>query len=212
MIFNYYEVDQFPVVVIDDFFDPTAVEKIWQELCFLNNDPRKLCEDPESTGSAFDTDSNGNAVFLKQLNALYLDTAYRGNRSISNILLENRKLLTPEIFNKLIDMHPFFKYMQWINRDYTILNYYENSDYYLPHVDCAIITAISWFHKKPKTFTGGELVVNNTLTIDCKYNRLAIFSSMLTHEVRPVSLDAEFVNQNYGRFSVTQLLLMTGPK
>jgi hypothetical protein len=212
MIFNYYEINKFPVVVIDDFYDLEASEKIWGEMCFLNNDSRKMNGDPESTGSAYDRDSNGNLFFLKQLKALYLDDVYQGNRTISNILLENRKIFSLEIVNKLIELHPFFKYLSWANHDTTILNYYENSDHYLPHIDLSIITALTWFYKKPKAFVGGELVIENELTVDCNYNRIVIFPSMLRHEVKPVTLHGEFLNQNYGRFSISQLILMKAPQ
>jgi hypothetical protein len=208
MIFNYYEINKFPVVVIDEFYDLEASEKIWDEMCFLNNDSRKMLGDPESTGSAYDLDSNGNPIFLKQLKALYLDDVYQGNRTISNILLENRKIFSPEVVDKLIELHPFFKYLSLANHDTTILNYYENSDHYLPHVDLSIITALTWFYKKPKAFLGGELVIENELTVDCNYNRMVIFPSMLRHEVKPVTLHREFLNQNYGRFSISQLILM----
>jgi hypothetical protein len=212
MIFNYHEINQLPVVIIDDFYDQAAIDKIWEEMCFLNNDPRKLNGDPEATGSAFNRDANGKPIYLKQLKALFLDEIYQNNRSISNILIENRKLFSPEVTNKLVDLHPFFKYMQWVNFDSTILNYYENSDHYLSHVDRSVITAITWFYKKPKTFSGGSLIIENDLSIECNFNRVAIFSSMLSHEVSPVSLDSNFLNQNYGRFSITQLLLMAGVK
>lgn len=208
MIFNYYEINKFPVVVIDDFYDLEASEKIWQELCFLNNDPRKLCEDPESTGSAYDPKNK--LIYSKKARSLFLDEAYQNNRSISNILLENRKLFSLEIRQKLTELHPFFKYIEYINFDNTLLNYYENSDHYLPHVDQAVFTAITFFYKNPKSFSGGELVIEKKLSIDCVYNRCVIFPSILSHEVTEVALHKDFLDQNYGRFSITQFLIMRG--
>lgn len=211
MDIQYHNVKQMPVVIIDNFYEHDAVDKMLQEMFFLNNDSRKLVEDPELTGSAYKKDDNNNTVYLKQLKALFLDQVYRGNRSVSNILLENRKLFSPEIKDLLQDLHIFFKYISFSNYDSTILNYYENSDHYLAHEDLSIITAISWIHKVPKMFSGGELCIEDELTIECKSNRIAIFSSMLRHEVYPVKLDNELIGQNLGRFSITQLLTIREP-
>ena len=210
MNFTYHEIDRLPVVVIDDFYSKDSIEKMWQELCFLNNDPRKFQEDPKSTGSAYNFNAENERIYFKKACSLFLDEVYQNNRSISNILIENRKLFSIEIRQKLTELHPFFKYMECIDFDNTLFNYYENSDHYLPHIDQAVLTAVTFFYKKPKSFFGGELVIEKELSIDCVYNRCVIFSSILSHEVTEVILDNKSINQNNGRFSITQFLIMRG--
>ena len=67
------------------------------------------------------------------------------------------------------------------------------------------MTVISWFFKKPKQFTGGSFVLEGKLEIECVYNRTVIFPSMLTHAVKPISIDEQYKNKNYGRYTLTQL-------
>ena len=204
MIFTYKEIKGLPIIIIDDYYDESAADKIWQELCFLNNDPRKF-ETPEETGSAWRPDENGGKMFLRKNMACQLDRTYR-NRAVSNILTENRKLFGPEVVKKLQEFHVYFRSMDGIDADATIVNYYEDADYYMPHTDLSIVTALSWFYKTPKSFTGGELIFENEISIECLYNRTVIFPSMLKHAVEVTSVDKQLIGQNYGRYAITQLM------
>ena len=68
MKISYYEVKKLPVIVIDNFYGDDSCQQIWQELCFLNNNPDKF-KTPENTGSAYDT-VDGKKVMLKDNLAL----------------------------------------------------------------------------------------------------------------------------------------------
>ena len=125
---------------------------------------------------------------------------------MSNILRENRKLWQSETVGELTKIHPFFRYLSQCNRDTTLVSYYEDSDYYLPHLDTAVVTVVSWFYKRPKKFSGGNLTIEKELTIDCEYNRTVIFPSILYHEVATVLIDEDYRNKNYGRYTITQLI------
>jgi predicted 2-oxoglutarate/Fe(II)-dependent dioxygenase YbiX len=199
-----YLVDGLPVAHFKNFYDEVACEKIWQELCFLNNDVTKL--QPENiTGSAWKEDDHGERVLLKKNTGLFLDGVYL-NRSVSNILTENRKIFSESIINELTSNHIFFNYLKNSNFDSTLVNYYENSNYYDFHSDNAILTSLCWFYKKPKAYRGGELSFKNDLTLNCNYNDYIIFPSILDHSVKEVKLEESFQNQNYGRYSIAQFI------
>jgi hypothetical protein len=199
MIFNNYTINSLPVVVIDNYYSDRAAEEIWKELEFYSTGNKFL--DPTKTGTATNKDKEP----LKQNGGLFLDEVY-ADRQVSNILRENRKLWEPELIDKLTKIHTFFRYLSQCNRDTTLVSYYENSDYYLPHVDTATVTIVSWFYKKPKKFSGGSLTIEKELTIDCEYNRTVIFPSILYHAVDTVLIDEDYRNKNFGRYTITQLI------
>jgi hypothetical protein len=199
----YHEVKKLPVAIIDDFYSNDSCQEIWQELCFLNNNPNKF-RPPENTGSAYST-VKGEKVMLKDNLALGLDIVYLDRRA-SSILTENRKTFSTEVLSELEKLHYFFKFVRHANKDATIVNYYEDEQYYLPHTDDSTVTTLTFFYQKPKSFSGGDLVIENELKIECVYNRFVIFPSILLHEVKPISIDQEFKRKNFGRYSITQLM------
>lgn len=204
MIFSYHEVSKLPIAVIDNIYQSSEVNKIWQELCFLNNDPNKFYN-PENTGSAYTEDEDGNRNLLKQNKAVSLDWTFR-DRGISNILTINRKLFTPEVTDELVKYSILFRYWCFANSDGSLVSYYENSDYYLPHHDNATMTALTWFYEKPKKFLGGDVIFEDQLKIECKFNRCVIFPSILNHEVEKISMQDIDLNQNLGRYTISQFI------
>lgn len=203
MLFEFYEIQKLPVAVIDNYYSKIAYEKIWQEICFLNNHPDKF-KNPDDTGSAFRTENN-KVHLLKQNKAIAVDYVYK-DRSMSDILTETRLIFTPEVVNTLSNHHKMFDYIKYANADGTLLNYYETSDYYEPHYDIATFTVLTFLYKEPKKFTGGDLVIENELTIECKSNRTAIFPSVLLHAVEPVDIGDNLTGGNYGRYSIAQMI------
>ena len=204
MKFSYREINKLPVAIIDNFYDVKAQQKIMDELQFLNNDSRKL-RPPEETGSAYDTNSRGEKHYLKKNKAIGLDSIY-GDRSVSNILTENRKLFSTKVVDSLINLHPLFRYVKFATADSTLVSYYENSDYYKKHHDTAVITAITWFYKKPKSFEGGNLILEDDLKIDCIPNRCVVFPSCTFHSVEKIRMKADITRENSGRFAISQFL------
>jgi hypothetical protein len=203
MKISYYEVKKLPVIVIDNFYGDDSCQQIWQELCFLNNNPDKF-KTPENTGSAYDT-VDGKKVMLKDNLALGLDIVYL-DRRVSSILTENRKIFSEAMLLELEHLHYFFKFVRHANKDATLVNYYEDEHYYLPHRDDSTITTLTFFYQTPKSFTGGDLIIENELRIECLYNRFVIFPSILLHEVKAVSMPYELKGKNFGRYSITQLM------
>ena len=192
-----------PVVVIDDYYDDQAVEKIWREIEFYSS--QNCLKTAEHTGSATSISSDGSISFLEKNKGIYLDEIYR-DRKVSSILTENRKTFSQLITQQLVDIHAIFRYLQNVDKDCTLLSYYENSDYYKPHTDNSVITIVSWFYKEPKNFQGGVLQIENQLEIQCLFNRTVIFPSMLQHAVTPVTIADEHLGKNFGRYTLTQLV------
>lgn len=203
MKFGYYETQKMPVTVVDDFFDKPSIDRIWQELIFLNNSPKKL-KLPENTGGAYDM-VDGEKIYLKDNLAIGLDAVYF-DRSMSSILEENRKVWSEEVLIKLESLHCFYRFIRYSNKDSTLVNYYEKSHYYKPHMDEATVTCITFFYQQPKKFSGGDLIIDKHIKVECIPNRMVIFPSILHHEVEETTVSEEFLGKNFGRYSITQLM------
>ena len=148
---------------------------------------------------------------LKKNAAVFLDHLY-ANRGISNILSVNRKLLNCNITNDhnldIFKNHDnwFFKYYKTWD-DFTMISYYEDSDYYLPHDDKSGITAITWFFKEPKRFTGGDLIFPHTKEkIECKNNKIVVFPSCVVHQATQIRMEKKYQGQRLGRYAMSQFL------
>ncbi|MEN9580078.1 MAG: hypothetical protein RJA70_3087 [Pseudomonadota bacterium] len=94
------------------------------------------------------------------------------------------------------------------NRHSNLLNYYEDGDYYGPHTDHCQFSAITWFMKDPKSFTGGDLFLPELKkSVEVQNNRLIIFPGHLFHQVKLVSMKPEDMGKGLGRYSITQFLV-----
>ena len=107
--------------------------------------------------------------------------------------------------DSLMYKHPFFRYLWRSNRDETKIHYFENGDHYRPHTDDCVITAITWFYKEPKMFTGGDLIIEKAVKFPCLNNTTVIFPSILYHEVTAVVMENL---SGLGRYSMSQFLYM----
>jgi Rps23 Pro-64 3,4-dihydroxylase Tpa1-like proline 4-hydroxylase len=199
MIFKFNNVKNLPIAIIDDFYSCEELKLIYQELFFLNNELSKMYP-PLITGSA----QEDSGQYLKNNIGISLDCTY-SDRNISNILTLNRKLFYPDFIKLLEQSHIFFRYLQESSSDKTKVHYFGNGSYYKNHRDGFVLTALSWFYKKPKKFLGGDLVIEN-LKIDCIENRMVIFPSILDHEVLMVEMTEEDENQKNGRYCITQFI------
>lgn len=91
----------------------------------------------------------------------------------------------------------FYKMLTRRMKCNTLVSYYDNGDYYLPHTDEGIMTAIMYLWEDPKTFTGGELCFGD-FTVPIEDNCMVIFPSMTEHSVNPL--------HGYGRWAVTHFM------
>jgi hypothetical protein len=168
--------------IIKNFYSEDDLELIWKELETL----KPHFGGPEKTGTARNAvgqpKKDNKGVFLQQGNP---------------ITILNRKLFTPELVHDLSKLNWFFGYLKHLNRDDTLVSYYEDSGHYKAHTDDAIITAIHYLWKEPKTFTGGGLFFGD-FEVPIENNCMLIFPSCTFHEVKPL--------QGYGRYALTQFV------
>ena len=193
---EFHLVSNLPVVFIQDFYDNEELEMIMEELYyFKDNNIFKKPNERFGPGTAV-----RDGVQLKDGKGLHLDSFYYKRRDESNILKVNRKLFSTEIVTLLEGLHIFFRYISKSSEDNTKIHYFNQGNHYKQHTDSATITAISYFHDIPKTFTGGDLIIESRLHIPCLNNLLVIFPSILLHEVTPV--------EGTGRYAMSQFISM----
>ena len=187
---------EFPIVVYDNLYNDDEIQYICRELDFLES----RLDTPEDTGSAKTIDGK----ILKGNSGIWLDNFFI-DRTKSDILKVNRKpfnILNEQCRNFEKDW--WFKYT-YVKEDYTLLSYYENSDYYSKHNDEAHITILTWFHRTPKSFSGGNLTFDDyDLTIECSHNRMVAFPSIIFHSVDKVIMEDKDIGKGIGRWCMSQ--------
>tara|TARA_B100001113_G_scaffold320856_1_gene290348 strand:- start:1855 stop:2529 length:675 start_codon:yes stop_codon:yes gene_type:complete len=189
----------FPMILIDDFYNYWEIGQIWSELKELAEADVFL--DPHQSWSAVE-----HGKFLKNNKCIHLDEYYQENRSYSKIMRINRKIFEKNVFetNKSF----FFRdFMPLCDFDSSLLSYYEDSHYYSPHKDSAMVTSLCWFFQEPKRFTGGELLFPEyKVHIELHNNRMVIFPGFIQHQVTEVKMEEEYKNKGLGRWCMTQFL------
>ena len=191
-------------LVVDDFLKEDELKNVWLELDFLTN--KSIMLPPEKSSSARDTLTN---VILKKNSVIFLDDVYQ-NRETSHIFNVFQKLRGEELTDIIEDLPHEFKYFKYIGHDRTFISYYEDSDYYKPHVDQAVLTCLYWCNKSPKSFEGGNLTIGDEQTqIEYKNNRLVIFPSYNIHSVDVIKMGKENVPfSGLGRYTITKFLFV----
>ena len=200
--------EEFPYILIDNFYNQSELGEIWDELDYMCN-PRRMQRASVENGAAWDGfDEHGNKRKLKTNWTMWLDHFFGPNRFASSILEVNRKLLKN---SHIFENHPHWAIndVNAYKQDFTQIAYYEDSDEYLEHRDSARLTCLTWFYREPKRFTGGTLYFPLWGTeIDCKNNRVICFPSMIPHGVTKVSMDKNDMGKKLGRFVMTQFLML----
>lgn len=188
------------VAVVEDFYSDIELNLIWKELDYLTKENKLL--PPEMTGTSTE---KGTGKPRKENSGLFLDEFYK-NRNFSSILNINRKVfsaLNDEIYSK----RPIFRYLLTANSDSTLLNYYEDGNYYKPHVDNCVYTVLSYFFKEPKQFTGGNFrLVDYDLEFEIKNNMVIYMPSCYLHEALPVTMENN--QKGYGRYCISQFMFI----
>jgi Rps23 Pro-64 3,4-dihydroxylase Tpa1-like proline 4-hydroxylase len=188
--------------ITEDFYNPEELKLIFKELETVSLD----FEHSDFLGAAKDSNNN----FLKEAKGVFLDELYSKDRSKSDILLLNRKIFHKNLVDSLIEKNTIFRFLAVSNIDHTLINYYENADYYKSHFDKACMTAITFFFKEPKKFEGGDLILNDfNITIKIKNNMVVFFPSCYWHEVTKIKMDTKYLNQGLGRYSMSQFINVT---
>ena len=192
-------------LVIDNFFKGDDLKNIWLELDFLTRED--IMVPPEYSNGARDPQTK---TLLKKNNVIFLDDIYQ-KRETSTILSKFEKIYNEDVIDIIDDLPNEFKYFKFVGHDRTFISYYENSDYYKPHVDQAILTCLYWCNKLPQSFEGGDLIlVDERTEIKYKNNRLVIFPSHKLHSVNPVTMIQNNTSfSTFGRYCITKFLFVT---
>tara|TARA_A100000172_G_C2997573_1_gene95149 strand:- start:44 stop:715 length:672 start_codon:yes stop_codon:yes gene_type:complete len=194
----------FPHLILENFYDENELELIWEELKFYTK-PNKL----------FGVKDYDGAVGYTNAQAIPLDSVYLNYeeekinfRSLSNILTVSRKIFTNEILKIYTEIDHCCNVAMRTNRDVTKVRYYHDGEYYKPHVDAMFHTlAFSYFHKEPKSFSGGELYFPYyNYEFPCHNNTIIIFPAWVEHGVREVEIKNSDYYDGLGRYAITSFL------
>ena len=189
----------FGFLKIFDLYTQTELENIWREILYLDYVLNLTTDDDPLRGKQLDGSSKMSGE------GLFVDHVYT-NREYSPILTYNRRLFLDEEINKNIrSTHPANDVLyKEINRDFTLLNRYTNTQEYRPHTDKAAFTAITVLLHKPEQITGGDFIFPDyDISFGCKHNSCIIFPSWVKHSVCRV----ESIEDGR-RYSIAQLMLV----
>jgi len=198
MDWNYKAIHGAPVVWSDNLFNEEELGTIHKE-CVTIREKGLLSK--EKTGAAIDK-----GVQLKKNKGAFFEDIYRGQPPPPTIQIYMDKIHNPNFVSKMEDIHPYFRTLQLNEGTSTLLNYYDTSDYYKSHTDKSFVTILLWFYEEPKAFTGGDFVIEDDLTIECKKGRVLFMPGWLKHEVTPVKMWADYQGQGLGRYSISQFV------
>lgn len=195
--------EPFDHFIIKDVFVPISYREIFDELVFL----RPRMGGPETTGAsnnkedASDTKKKGVGIFL--------DKIYQ-NLSQSSIYFHTRKFFNnKELNNAIISAQKSNYYFKHWNpdslSDSIIAQYYDHGDFYKPHHDAALFSAVTVFYQKPKAYEGGRFMFPEfDYSVEIEDNMTLLFPSVITHEVEQVQIPKS--GQMIGRFSLTNFI------
>lgn len=189
----------FPHIIVEEMYDDSELSLIWEELNFLTK-PGKLW-DPEKHQASNDDG------YQTESKAIILDYLY-SERVVSDILGVNRKLFSGPYLKLLSEIAPHCALATRSNYDLTKIRYYHHNDYYDAHVDTVFdFISFTYFYKKPKKFSGGELFFPEyDYEFECSDNSMIIIPSYVEHGVKKVFIESSDYYDGYGRYCMTQFL------
>jgi hypothetical protein len=184
-----------PYIVFDNVFTDDALSRMMLEID-LNIKPIMRRDNTGGTEK-------------KHTNAVFLNEVFKDPLA-SNVYKNTRKYLATEMMGLLSAHHWAFDALNGtpISESIQIL-YYEDKDNYGKHTDLSIMTILFWAYKEPKGFEGGDIILDDDVTIECKHNRALAMSMKLAHEVTPVKYTADVPNR--GRYCISNFYNFLSP-
>lgn len=192
---QYDKAGECPYILVDDFLDEHGLSECWRTIDSLNI---PAMEGPEETGSALDMKT---MKPIKQNRGVWLTEIYDKNPGLCplmDVFIERHA----EVCSDSIDMHPAFRCLQHITYS-LLLSYYGDADRYLKHTDHSHVTTLFWLCEEEQRFTGGDLILEDSKTIEFKNNRMVMFPGYTYHEVTPVKIDSHLAELGLGRWTVS---------
>lgn len=195
MNIQYDKAGECPYIIVDDFLDEHDLSECWRTI-----DSLKISglAGPEVTGSALNLET---MQPVKQNRGVWLTEIYDkypGLCPLMDVFIERHG----DVRSESMDMHPAFRCLGHIS--YSILvSYYGDADRYHRHRDNSQVTTLFWMCKDEQKFTGGDLTLEDSKTIEFKNNRLIMFPGYTYHEVSPIEMEPEDIESGLGRWTVT---------
>jgi len=214
MDFEYKEVNRSPVVWSDNIFNKDEINLIHNECHRLNALGILQSETGGAKIEITKTDEKTGKVtkeheHLSKNNGCFLEKVFASELRLSDSLhIIRDKIHNEDFINKIKDIHPYFFTLSQNKGTSSLLSYYDKSDHYKGHRDNSFITVLLWFYEEPKYFTGGDFVIENELTIECKRGRVVFMPGYLLHEVTPVEMKEEYQGKLKGRYTISQFVGM----
>jgi len=209
MDFKYKEVNKAPVVWSDNFFNEDEVNLIHNECHRLNTLGILQAE----TGGAYVEKTNIKTgkveqEHLSKNNGCFLEKVFASEMRLCDTvdIFRNKIHRSKQFHDMMAEMHPYFVTLKQNSGTSTLLSYYDSADHYKGHRDGSFVTVLFWFYNEPKSFTGGDFVIENELTISCKRGRVVFMPGFLLHEVTPIQMKEEDQGKTRGRYTVSQFI------
>lgn len=202
MEFNYIE-DGIDAVVIDNFYSDWQLKYIWKELDWLTKPA--ILKDESALFSAQDYNTG---EFMTKKIGVFLENVFIQHHHSALISCSIDNMKTKEFRDKLLSFNSMWKTLFHCDARSHLLSYYENSSYYKPHRDACVFTILNYFHREPKKFEGGEIILHShddkrKATLECKNNRVVIIPSCTLHEVNPIVSSFSDTYSGDGRYCFT---------
>lgn len=186
-----------PYYVFDNVYESRTVDDLLLEQdLIIKNILRK-----DGTGGAKDYEGK----LLKNNFACFINDIYKDYMA-SPAFRASRSYFTEEIlFGDMSKFHWALNVLRYVDLvEQVQFLYYENSNSYGCHEDKSSLTLLYWLAKEPMGFEGGDLILDNDVTVDFKSNRLVAMSCRCPHEVtKIVSLTDK---EGYGRHCISTFL------
>ena len=200
---------QIPYILADDVLDEKFLPLLWDELNFLSRDLDTLEAADGASGSASRLNEKGEKEYLKNNKCLFVDSFYTDHKKSSVLKVGHNAIFNEEFLTQVVPFHPWFRYMFQSCTFSTLLSYYDHGTYYEPHQDTSVLSALLWFYKEPKKFSGGEFEIEGTDTIECVNNRMVLIPGTALHEVKTVELEEKDRDSRLGRYTITLFISPT---
>ena len=184
-----------PYIVVDNFLDDYELIECWKTV-----DSLKISglAGPDVTGSALNLKT---MQPVKKNRGVWLTEIYDKYPGLCPLI----EVFIPkhaDVRTQLIEKHPAFRCLSQITYS-MLLSYYGNDDRYEDHRDNSQVTTLFWLCKEEQRFTGGDLILEGTETVEFKNNRLIMFPGYTHHEVTPVTMNPHYDALGLGRWTLT---------
>jgi hypothetical protein len=181
--------DGINAVVIDNFYTKDQLKDIMLELKWLTKKEIMLGEEAIST-------AENEYGSLAKKSGIFLENVFINWRHSSLIRSAVEQLESKEFLDGMLGINEMYKLLFYCNHRSHLLSYYQNADYYEPHIDASMFTILNYFTTEPKQWEGGEMVLSSytndkEATIEIINNRVIIITSNTYHAVKQIKANTE---------------------